>query len=75
MSTEDTLERKLVIEQYTRRNGVTIYVYKAINETYQACKCAYAYKINARGIMFVGGNAHHQNGHAERRICELQKLC
>ncbi|KAI2502191.1 hypothetical protein MHU86_12243 [Fragilaria crotonensis] len=70
-SAEETIVGKRTFETYARRHGITVKNYLAdngINLWVEECK------KQGQGLTFAGMNAHHQNGVAERRICELQDM-
>ncbi|KAI2502104.1 hypothetical protein MHU86_12334 [Fragilaria crotonensis] len=73
-SAEETIEAKKAFESYAKRHGVIVENYLADNGIFKAHKWVEACKNDAQGLTFAGVNAHHQNGVAERRICELQDM-
>jgi hypothetical protein len=73
-SAEETIEAKKAFESYAKRHGVTVENYLADNGIFKAHKWVEECKKDGQGLTFVGVNAHHQNGMAERRIRELQDM-
>ena len=70
----DTVQGKQAFEQYAKDKGVTIQGYCADNGIFKENKWVHACKNNLQTLKFAAVGAHHQNGHAERRIRELQDL-
>ncbi|KAI2496436.1 hypothetical protein MHU86_18060 [Fragilaria crotonensis] len=73
-SAEETVESKKAFEAFARRHGVRVINYHADNGIFKAHQWMEACRRDQQGITFAGVNAHHQNGHAERRIRELQEM-
>ena len=71
-SAEETVTGKRAFEKYMLSLGVRVKSYQADNGIFRAHKWMDASREQGQSISFVGVNAHHQNGHAERRIRELQ---
>ena len=73
-SAEETLEAKKAFEKHSASHGVKVMNYHADNGTFMSR----AWKNNClsahQGLTFTGVNAHHMDGHAEKRIRELQEL-
>ena len=69
---EETVQGKKAFERYMLSLGITVKRYQADNGIFRAHKWMDACKESKQSISFVGVNAHHQNGQAERRIRELQ---
>ena len=69
---EETIEAKNSFESHLQSMGVRVKSYQADNGIFRAHKWVDACKEKHQSLSFVGVNAHHQNGHAERRIRELQ---
>jgi hypothetical protein len=68
------IEGNKAFETYARRHGVTIKNYLADNGIFKANLWVEECKRQGQGLTFAGVNAHHQNGVAERKICELQDM-
>ena len=73
-STEETIESKQAFERYAKERGVMPKHYHTDNGIFRANEWVRACKVANQGLTYAGVNAHHQNGMAERRICELQEL-
>ena len=73
-SAEETIEAKKVFENHLESMGVRVKSYQADNGVFRAHKWVDACRDKNQNLSFVGVNAHHQNGHAERRIRELQGI-
>ena len=73
-SADETIKGKLAFKQYAQNRGVTIRVYHADNGVFRANAWMEECHKNRQGMSFAGVNAHHQNGIAERRTKEIQKL-
>ncbi len=73
-SAEETVEGKRAFESFTHRHGVKVLNYHADNGIFKAKLWTEECQKLGQGLTFAGVNAHHQNGIAERRIRELQKL-
>jgi hypothetical protein len=73
-SAEETVEGKKAFEAFARRHGVRVSNYHADNGIFKAHQWMEACRRDQQGITFAGVNAHHQNGHAESRIRELQEM-
>ncbi len=73
-SAEETIEGKKAFEAFAKRRGVSIPNYHADNAIFKAHQWMEACRKDQQAMSFAGVNAHHQNGHAERRITELQEL-
>ena len=71
-SAEETIEAKRAFEQYAENRGVRVQAYHADNSIFKAKKCVEECRKRKKDLTFAGVDAHHQNGIAERRICELQ---
>ena len=71
-SAEETVKAKLCFENHLQSMGIKVKSYHADSGILRAHKWIQACKVKQQEISFVGVNAHHQNGHAERRIRELQ---
>jgi hypothetical protein len=63
----------VAFEQYAKARGVSIQAYHADNGIFRAHKWVKACWSKGQSLTFVGVNAHHQNGMAERRIRKLQE--
>ena len=72
-SAEETVEAKRAFETNMTSIGVSVRAYQADNGIFRAHKWVDACTQKGQTLTFVGVNAHHQNGHAERRIKELQE--
>ena len=73
-SGEDTVEGKKAFEQFAKDRNVSIQGYCADNGIFKDKVWVQACKANNQRLKFAAVGAHHQNGHAERRIRELQDL-
>ncbi len=73
-SAEETIDGKKSFEAFAKRHNVQIANYHADNGIFKAHQWMEACRKDQLGMAFAGVNAHHQNGHAERRIRELQEL-
>ena len=71
---DETIKAKWAFEEYSRQRGVSIRSYQADNGIFRAHKWVNECKEKKQLLTFTGVNAHHQNGHAERRIGVLQEL-
>ena len=72
-SAEETIEAKRAFEQYAENRGVRVQAYHADNGIFKAKKWVKECRQRKQDLTFAGVIAHHQNGVAERRICELQE--
>ena len=72
-SAEETIKAKRAFEKYAANQGVTVQAYHADNGIFKAKKWVEECQRQKQNLTFAGVNAHHQNGIAERRICELQE--
>ena len=73
-STDEMIEGKKAFEPFARQHNVRLSNYHADNGIFKAHQWMQACRDDQQGMTFAGVNAHHQNGHAERRIRELQEL-
>ena len=73
-SAEEAIEAKRAFEKYAANRGVTIQAYHADNVIFNAKKWMEECHQQKQNLAFAGVNAHHQNGIAERRICEPQEM-
>jgi len=68
----ELMKSKMAFENFAGTHGVQVRNYHAVNGRFTE----YAFISHARyknqGISYCGVNAHHQNGKAEKRICDLQ---
>ena len=71
---EETILGKKAFEAYCKEHGVTVQHYHADNGIFKAKKWVNECMRMGQGLTFAGVNAHHSNGHAERRIRSLQDL-
>ena len=71
---EETVLGKKAFEQYSAQRGAQIKAYHVDNGIFRANKWAHECRIQHQSLTFAGVNAHHQNGHAERRIRYIQEL-
>ena len=71
---EETIEGKEAFERYAPDRRLTIRAYHADNSILRANKWVADCVRKGQPLTFVGVNAHHQNGLAERRIREIQEL-
>ena len=65
-SAEETIEAKRAFEQYAENHGVRAQAYHADNGIFEAMKWVEECQQRKQNLTFVGVNAHHQNGIAER---------
>ncbi len=73
-SAEETLEGKRIFESKLSAKGVKVKAYQADNGIFRANAWIQACKDNNQNLTFTGVNAHHQNGHTEKRIRDLQDI-
>src|SRR6056300_397126 len=71
---DETIKGKKAFEATAQQHGVTIRNYHADNGIFRSHKWVEECRRNKQGLTFAGVNAHHSNGHAERRIRSLQDL-
>jgi hypothetical protein len=71
---DETIEGKKAFEAYSKQHGVEIKAYHADNGIFRANKWVDNCRNSGQTLTFAGVNAHHSNGHAERRIRSLQDL-
>ena len=65
---EETVQAKEAFERYAKTHGVTVRHYHADNGIFAEAGFVRAVEKNGQTISFCGVNAHHSNGHAEKRI-------
>ena len=71
----ETIEAKRAFERYAKLHGVVIKHYHADNGIFAAAEFVKALETeDGQTISYCGVNAHHQNGHAEKKIRDLQDL-
>ena len=69
---EETIEGKNIFEAKMKAVGADILAYQADNGIFRAHAWVQSCKDAQQQLTFTGVNAHHQNGHAEKRIRDLQ---
>ena len=70
---DETVQAKEAFERYAKTHGVTVRHYHADNGIFAEAGFVKAVERNGQTISFCGVNAHHSNGHAEKRIRDLQE--
>ncbi len=70
---EETVQAKVVFGRYARTHGVTVKHYHADHGIFAEAEFVRAVEKASQTISFCGVNAHHMNGHAEKRIRDLQE--
>ncbi len=70
-TSEETVEAKEAFERFASTHGVTIEHYHADNGRFADNLFREAVQQSGQSITYCGVGAHHQNGIAERRICDL----
>jgi hypothetical protein len=73
-SADDTVEAKIAFERHCADQGIIVRHYNADNGVFASHKWKDDCKAKVQGLSFTGVNAHHQNGIAEKRIGDLQRL-
>ena len=68
---DETLEAKSAFESYAAEMGVVIKHYHADNGRFAEAAFMDHVKASGQTITFCGVGAHHQNGVAEHRICDI----
>jgi len=71
---DETIKGKKAFEAYAKLHGVKVRSYHADNGIFRSNKWINECHRCEQGLSFAGVNAHHSNGHAERRIRSLQDL-
>lgn len=71
---DETIKGKRAFEAFAKTHGVKIERYHADNGIFRSNKWMDECRRCEQGLSFAGVNAHHSNGHAERRIRSLQDL-
>ena len=71
---EETIEAKKAFEQHSLDHGVKIKAYHADNGIFRANEWQKSCRDSKQALTFTGVNSHHTNGHAEKRIRDLQDL-
>jgi hypothetical protein len=69
----ETVMAKEAFERYANTHGVTVKHYHADNGIFAEAEFLQAVEKSNQSITFCGVNAHHMNGHAEKRIRDLQE--
>ena len=69
----ETLKAKETFEKYAANHGVIIRHYHADNGRFADRGWINHIQEKGQTISFCGTNAHHQNGVAEKCICDLQE--
>ena len=70
---EETILAKEAFERYAKTHGVIVKHYHADNGIFAEAEFLRAVEKANQSISFCGVNAHHMNGHAEKRIRDLQE--
>jgi Reverse transcriptase (RNA-dependent DNA polymerase) len=70
----ETLEAKAAFERYASAHGVTIRHYQTDNGIFETDSFRRSVEMAGQTISYAGVNAHHQNGHAEGKIRDLQAM-
>jgi hypothetical protein len=70
----ETLEAKAAFERYASAHGVTIRHYQTNNGIFETDSFRRSVEMAGQTISYAGVNAHHQNGHAEGKIRDLQAM-
>jgi Reverse transcriptase (RNA-dependent DNA polymerase)/GAG-pre-integrase domain len=70
----ETLEAKAAFERYAAAHGVTIKHYQTDNGIFETDSFRTSVEMAGKTISYAGVNAHHQNGHAEGKIRDLQAM-
>ena len=71
---EETLKGKQAWELYAREHGVIVKAYHADNGIFRANAWQDACRNSNQTLTFAGVNSHWSNGHAEKRIRDIQDL-
>ena len=71
---EETLEGKRIFKSRVNSLGVKFQAYQADNGIFRANASVKNCTENNQKLIFTGVNIHHQNGHAEKRIRDLQDI-
>jgi hypothetical protein len=70
----ETLEAKAAFAQYAAAHGVTVRHYQTDNGIFETDSFRTSVELAGKTISYAGVNAHHQNGHAEGKIRDLQAM-
>jgi Reverse transcriptase (RNA-dependent DNA polymerase) len=70
----ETLEAKAAFERYASAHGVTVKHYQTDNGIFETDSFRRSVELAGKTISYAGVNAHHQNGHAEGKIRDLQSM-
>jgi hypothetical protein len=70
---EETIQAKEAFEQYAKSHQVVIQHYHADNGIFAEAEFLQSIEKANQTISFCGVNAHHMNGHVEKRIRDLQE--
>jgi GAG-pre-integrase domain len=70
---EETVQAKEAFERYAKSHQVMIKHYHADNGIFTEAEFVRSVEKSNQTISFCGVNAHHMNGHAEKRIRDLQE--
>jgi hypothetical protein len=70
---EETVQAKEAFERYAKAHGVTVHHYHADNGIFAEAEFLKSIEKSNQTISFCRVNAHHMNGHAEKRIRDLQE--
>jgi GAG-pre-integrase domain len=70
----ETLEAKAAFERYASAHGVVVRHYQTDNGIFETDSFRRSIETAGQTISYAGVNAHHQNGHAEGKIRDLQAM-
>jgi Reverse transcriptase (RNA-dependent DNA polymerase)/GAG-pre-integrase domain len=70
----ETLEAKAAFERYASAHGVTVRHYQTDNGIFETDSFRKSVEMAGQTISYAGVNTHHQNGHAEGKIRDLQAM-
>jgi hypothetical protein len=74
LTAEETLEAKAAFERFASAHGVAVKHYQTDNGIFETDAFRNAVEASGQTISYAGVNAHHQNGHAEGKIRNLQSM-
>jgi hypothetical protein len=69
----ETVQAKEAFERFAKAHRVTVKHYHADNGIFTEAEFIRSVEQSHQTISFCGVNAHHMNGHAEKRIRDLQE--
>lgn len=73
-SGDDAIRAKQAFERFSKQNGVTVKHYHADNGIFKDNKWVNDCNFQGQTITYCGVDAHHQNGIAEKKIRDLQRM-